>query len=90
MRIALLVAIGVVACVAVQLATRRYWLGFFLSVVAVMLAWIVTSLAFASATGEALFAPDRWGALVPILGAALIAQCVARALAFKRRIDGGR
>jgi hypothetical protein len=86
--IALLVAIGAAVCVAVQLLVDRYWLGFFLSVVAIMLAWVITSLIFALATSHTLIAPGQWGALEAILGAVLIAQCVARALAFKRRIMG--
>jgi hypothetical protein len=86
--ILLLFVIGVAVCLAVQLLVSRYWLGLFLSVVAIMLAWVVASLAFASTTGHTLIAPGRWGALEAILGSALISQCVARALAFKHRILG--
>jgi hypothetical protein len=90
MAIVLLVVIGVVVCLAVQLLVSRYWLGLFLSVVASMLAWVVASLVFAMTTSHTLIAPGRWGALEAILGAALISQCVARALAFGRRIMGGQ
>jgi hypothetical protein len=90
MAIVLLIVIGAAVCLAVQLLVSRYWLGLFLSVVAIMLAWVVASLVFAFITGHALIASGKWGALEAILGAALISQCVARALAFKRRIMSGQ
>ena len=90
MAIVLLAAIGVAVCAAVQLLVHRYWFGLFLSVVATMLAWVVASLVFALATNRLLIQPGRWGALEAILGAALLAQCVARALAFMRRLMGGQ
>jgi hypothetical protein len=90
MTIVLLTAIGAAVCLAVQLLVHRYWFGLFLSVVSTMIAWVVASLAFALATNRLLIEPGQWGALEAVLGAAFIAQCVARALAFKRRIVGGR
>jgi hypothetical protein len=90
MAIVLLVGIGAAVCLVVQLLVHRYWFGVFLSVVATMLAWIIASWVFALATTRMLIEPGPWSALETILGAALIAQCVARALAFKRRMMGGR
>jgi hypothetical protein len=90
MAIVLLVGIGAAVCLAVQLLVHRYWFGLFLSVVATMLAWIVASWVFALATTRMLIEPGPWSALEVILGAALIAQCVAGALAFKRRMMGGQ
>jgi hypothetical protein len=90
MAIVLLVGIGATVCLAVQLLVHRYWFGIFLSVVATMLAWIVGSWVFALATTRILIEPGPWSAVEAFLGAALIAQCVAGALAFKRRMMGGR
>ena len=90
MDIVLLACIGAVVCLAVQLLVHRYWFGLFLSVVVTMLAWIVASWVFALATTRLLIEPGPWSAVEAMLGAALIAQCVARALAFKRRLMGGR
>lgn len=90
MDIVLLICIGAAACLAVQLSVHRYWFGRFLSVVVTMLAWIVASRAFALATARLLIEPGPWSAIEATLGAALIAQCVDRALAFKRRMMGGR
>lgn len=86
MAIAILIVIGVAVCLAVQLLVRRYWLGFFLSVLAIMVAWIVTPLVFAWAATDPLVAPVQWSTLEALLGALFIAQCIARTLIIVRRM----
>ena len=88
MLIAMLVAIGAAVCLAVQLSIRRYWFGLFLSLVATLVAWLVVNLLYARGTGLPLVPPGQWNGVEAVLGAALIAQCVARLLAFKRRMTG--
>jgi hypothetical protein len=87
---ALLIVIGVAVCLAVQLLVHRYWFGLFLSVVTTMIAWVAASLVFALATAQPLVAPGQWSNLEAVLGAAFIAQCIARILALKRRLMGGK
>jgi hypothetical protein len=60
---AFLIAIGAAVCLAVQLLVRRYWLGFFLSIVATMIAWIVTPLVFALVTTHPLSLPANGASL---------------------------
>jgi hypothetical protein len=86
---ALLLAIGVIVCLAVQLLVRRHWLGLFLSIVATMLAWIIASFVFAFATAHPLVGSGQWSNLEAVLGAAVIAQSISIILALKRRIVGG-
>ena len=90
MATALLLAIGVAVCLTVQLWVHRYWFGLFLSIVATMIAWVVASLLFALATTHPLVAPGQWSNLEAVLGAAFIAQCIARVLVLKRRIAGAK
>lgn len=89
MATALLIGIGVAVCLAVQLLVQRYWFGFFLSIVANMIAWIVAPLMFALATAHALVTAGQWGKLEAVLGALLIAQCVSRILIIVRRMARG-
>lgn len=77
MAFALLIATGVAVSVAIQLLVRRYWLSLFLSIVATMIVWIVTSLIFALATTHPLIAAGEWSNVEAVLAAALIAQIVA-------------
>jgi hypothetical protein len=88
--IALLIAIGIAVCLVVQLLVHRHWFGLFLSIVMTMIAWVVASLVFALATTQPLVAPGQWSNLEAVLGAAFIAQCVARILALRSRLMGGK
>jgi len=75
--LALLLATGVAVSVTVQLLVRRYWLSLFLSIVATMIVWILTSLLFAFATTRPLVGVGEWSNVEAVLSAALIAQVVA-------------
>jgi hypothetical protein len=77
MALALLLATGVAVSVTIQLLVRRYWLSLFLSIVATMIVWVLTSLLFAFATTHPLIGLGEWSNVEAVLAAALIAQIVA-------------
>ena len=77
MALALLLTTGVVVSVAVQLLVRRYWFSLFLSLVATMIVWVLTSLLFALATTHPLVGVGEWSNVEAVLAAAFIAQIVA-------------
>ena len=77
MALALLIATGVAVSVTIQLLVPRYWFALFLSIVATMIVWIVTSLLFALATTHPLVGAGEWSNVEAVLAAALIAQIVA-------------
>jgi hypothetical protein len=77
MALALLIATGVAVSVTIQLLVRRYWFSLFLSIVATMIVWILTSLVFAFATTHPLVGDGEWSNVEAVLAAALIAQIVA-------------
>ena len=77
MALALLIATGVAVSVTVQLLVRRYWFSLFLSIVATMIVWILTSLLFAFATAHPLVGAGEWSNVEAVLAAAFIAQIVA-------------
>jgi hypothetical protein len=77
MALALLLATGVAVSVTIQLLVRRYWFSLFLSIVATMIVWILTSLLFALVTTHPLVSAGEWSNVEAVLGAALIAQIVA-------------
>lgn len=91
MAIALLIATGLVVCVATQVLVQRYWLAVFLSIVATMIAWVIVGLVFAFATKQPLFDGGQWPRALAVLGAAAIAQVVAiflRRFRYWTRLDG--
>jgi hypothetical protein len=77
MALALLLVTGVAVSVTIQLLIRRYWFSLFLSIVATMIVWIITSLLFALVTANPLVGAGEWSNVEAVLAAALIAQIVA-------------
>jgi hypothetical protein len=75
--LALLLVTGIVVSVTIQLLVRHYWFSLFLSIVATMIVWILTSLLFALATAHPLVGAGEWSNVEAVLAAALIAQVVA-------------
>jgi hypothetical protein len=77
MATALLIVTAVVVCVPVQLLVPGRWFSLFLSIVAIMIAWVLVSLMFAFVTTHPHFGTGEWAHFEAVLGAALIAQIVS-------------